>query len=154
MRRINGALPDVNGPGRLTPRHATTGPVAALRPHSRVLTDVEIPYRAGPRAPWRALGLPGPPGPQHNGEQSVAELLTRVADIRTAQDRAAVVHDQAIRDAATAGHPLTSIASTLVRHQPQRLYTVLGKPRADHPRPTPGTRRPPSRHQGRRPTSQ
>lgn len=67
------------------------------------------------------------------------ELLTRVADTRTARDRAAAVHDQAIRDAAAAGHPLTSIASTLGVTNRKRLYTVLGRPPADDPGPPPPT---------------
>ena len=45
------------------------------------------------------------------------------------------MHDQAIRDAAAAGHPLTSIASTLGVTNRKRLYTVLGRPPADDPGP-------------------
>jgi|GEM_PF-5736616 len=71
--------------------------------------------------------------------EPAAGLLTRVADTRTAQDRAAAVHDQAIRDAAAAGHPLTSIASTLGVTNRKRLYTVLSRPPADHPGPPPPT---------------
>src|SRR5664279_3918486 len=62
--------------------------------------------------------------------EPAAGLLTRVADTRTAQDRAAAVHDQAIRDAAAAGHPLTSIASALGVTNRKRLYTVLSRPPA------------------------
>ncbi|MGZ8801308.1 MAG: hypothetical protein ACXWZL_01465 [Mycobacterium sp.] len=71
--------------------------------------------------------------------EPAAELLTQVADTRAAQDRAAAVHDQAIRDAATAGHPLTSIASTLGVTNRKRLYAVLGRPPADDPAPPPPT---------------
>jgi hypothetical protein len=71
--------------------------------------------------------------------EPAAELLTRVADTRSAQDRAAAVHDQAIRDAAAAGHPLTSIASTLGVTNRKRLYTVLSRPPDDHPGPPPPT---------------
>ena len=41
------------------------------------------------------------------------ELLSRVATTRAAQEQAAVVHDQAIRDAKSAGHPVTQIAAVL-----------------------------------------
>ena len=73
--------------------------------------------------------------PESPSTEPAAELLTRVADTRAAQDRAAAVHDQAIRDAAAAGHPLTSIASTLGVTNRKRLYTVLGRPPADDPGP-------------------
>ena len=77
--------------------------------------------------------------PESPSTEPAAELLTRVAGTRAAQDRAAAVHDQAIRDAAAAGHPLTSIASTLGVTNRKRLYTVLGRPPADHPGPPPPT---------------
>jgi len=77
--------------------------------------------------------------PESPSTEPGAELLTRVAGTRAAQDRAAAVHDQAIRDAAAAGHPLTSIASTLGVTNRKRLYTVLGRPPADHPGPPPPT---------------
>ena len=61
--------------------------------------------------------------PESPSTEPAAELLTRVTDTRTAQDRAAAVHDQAIRDAAAAGHSLTTIAHTLGVTNRKRLYT-------------------------------
>jgi hypothetical protein len=66
-------------------------------------------------------------------------LLTRVAATRAAQEQATAVHDQAIRDAKTAGHPVTRIAGTLGVTNRMRLYAVLDKPPDDpaEPAPTP-----------------
>lgn len=54
-------------------------------------------------------------------------LLRRVATTRAARDLASAVHDQAIRDAKAAGHPVTGIASTLGVTNRVRLYEVLEK---------------------------
>jgi len=56
-----------------------------------------------------------------------AKLLRRVAATRAARDLASAVHDQAIRDAKAAGHPVTGIASTLGVTNRVRLYDVLEK---------------------------
>jgi hypothetical protein len=67
------------------------------------------------------------------------ELLTRVATTRATQEQAAAVHDQAIRDAKAAGHPVTRIAGILGVTNRMRLYGVLDKPPEDptEPAPTP-----------------
>jgi hypothetical protein len=62
-----------------------------------------------------------PPGPA----EPRPEFLTRVAATRSAREQAAAVHDQAIRDAKTAGHPVTRIAGTLGVTNRMRLYAVL-----------------------------
>jgi hypothetical protein len=56
------------------------------------------------------------------------QLLDRVAATRDARDLAVAVHDQAIRDAKAAGHPVTQIAGTLGVNNRMRLYAVLDKP--------------------------
>jgi hypothetical protein len=43
--------------------------------------------------------------------ESPDELLPRVTETQKLQDQAAAVHDQAIRDAKAAGHPMTQIAA-------------------------------------------
>lgn len=55
-------------------------------------------------------------------------FLDRVATTRDARDLAAAVHDQAIRDAKAAGHPVTQIAGTLGVTNRMRLYAVIDKP--------------------------
>ena len=55
------------------------------------------------------------------------ELLPRVTQTQKLQDQAAAVHDQAIRDAKAAGHPMTQIAAALGINNRVRLYGVLDK---------------------------
>ena len=55
------------------------------------------------------------------------DLLPRVTQTQKLQDQAAAVHDQAIRDAKAAGHPMTQIAAALGINNRVRLYGVLDK---------------------------
>jgi hypothetical protein len=59
--------------------------------------------------------------------ESPDELLPRVTETQKLQDQAAAVHDQAIRDAKAAGHPMTQIAAALGITNRVRLYGVLDK---------------------------
>ena len=63
--------------------------------------------------------------------------LPRVTETQKLQDQAAAVHDQAIRDAKAAGHPMTQIAAALGITNRVRLYGVLDKTYDNPTAPTP-----------------
>ena len=69
--------------------------------------------------------------------ESPDELLPRVTETQKLQDQAAAVHDQAIRDAKAAGHPMTQIAAALGITNRVRLYGVLDKTYDNPTAPTP-----------------
>ena len=69
--------------------------------------------------------------------ESPDELLPRVTQTQNLQDQAAAVHDQAIRDAKAAGHPMTQIAAALGITNRVRLYGVLDKTYDNPTAPTP-----------------
>lgn len=54
-----------------------------------------------------------------------AAMLDRVADTHTARQAASALHDQAIRDAAAAGHPRTEIARAMGASGRQRIYAAI-----------------------------
>lgn len=62
-------------------------------------------------------------------------LLSWVAATQTAQQAASAVHQQAIRDAAAGGHPLTDVARALGNSGRRRIYAVLEK--TPEPAPAP-----------------
>lgn len=64
-----------------------------------------------------------------------AALLSQVAETHTAQKTASAVQEQAIRDAAAGGHPLTDVARALGNSGRRRIYAVLEK--TPEPAPAP-----------------
>lgn len=60
-----------------------------------------------------------------SSEGTPAALLRRVADTHTARQAASALHDQAIRDAAAAGHPRTEIARVMGASGRQRIYAAI-----------------------------
>lgn len=62
-------------------------------------------------------------------------LLSQVGETQTAQQAASAVHQQAIRDAAAGGHPLTDVARALGNSGRRRIYAVLEKTPAPAPAP-------------------
>lgn len=66
-----------------------------------------------------------PEGSAMTDNTPAAPLLARVADTHTARQTASALHDQAIRDAAAAGHPRTEIARAMGVSGRQKIYAAI-----------------------------